>query len=159
MSNEQAVSQEPEALAAPELRLLALQSMLIEKGHVEPPAIAALIKAFGNRIDPGVDTDLTPPAAGLPPAQIGAQAMLAIPKNADGPLFRQQWEALAFGLALALAERGAFTWAEWAATFGEEISRATNDDEGPRATYYLCWLSALEQTAARKGLAERVTSP
>jgi len=33
-------------------------------------------------------------------------------------------EAQAFAMALALHERGLFTWPEWAATLGEEIKRA-----------------------------------
>jgi nitrile hydratase accessory protein len=158
MSHDQAVSNRSEAaLSRPELRLLTLQATLIENGRVEPAAVAALIKAFGSRIDPQVDVAVAAPD-GMPPAQVGAQAMLAVPKNAEGPLFREPWEALAFGLALALAERGAFTWAEWAETFGEEILRAGGEDD-PGPTYYLCWLAALERVAARNGVAGSAGDP
>lgn len=70
---------------APELRLRALESFLIENGHIEPPVLSALISAFGNRIDP----DASPAMAigGRPdelPAQVGAAAMLAIPRDSPG---------------------------------------------------------------------------
>jgi hypothetical protein len=32
------------------------------------------------------------------------------PRDADGPVFAEPWEAQAFALAVALHERGVFTW-------------------------------------------------
>ena len=49
------------------------------------------------------------------------EAVPSIPRDADGPVFREPWEAQAFAMALALYERGLFSWTEWAATLGEEI--------------------------------------
>ncbi len=43
-------------------------------------------------------------------------AVPSIPCDAEGPVFREPWEAQAFAMALALHERGLFTWNEWAAT-------------------------------------------
>ena len=37
-------------------------------------------------------------------------------------MVREPWEAQAFAMALALHERGVFTWPEWAATLGAEVS-------------------------------------
>ncbi len=71
----------------------------------------------------------------------------------DGPVFRAPWEAQAFGLALALYERGAFTWQEWAATLGAEITAATEregPDDGTR--YYEHWLATLERLTTQKQL-------
>ena len=45
-------------------------------------------------------------------------AVPGIPRDAEGPVFREPWEAQAFAMALALHERGLFTWTEWAATLG-----------------------------------------
>ena len=39
------------------------------------------------------------------------QAVPSIPRDADGPVFREPWEAQAFAMTLALHERGLFTWA------------------------------------------------
>ena len=50
--------------------------------------------------------------------------MPGIPRDADGPVFREPWEAQAFAMALALHARGLFTWNEWAATLADEIKRA-----------------------------------
>ena len=42
-------------------------------------------------------------------------AVPGIPRDAEGPVFREPWEAQAFAMTLALHERGLFTWPEWAA--------------------------------------------
>ena len=52
-------------------------------------------------------------------ARAAAQATSAVPDipcDAEGPVFREPWEAQAFAMALTLHERGLFTWNEWAAT-------------------------------------------
>jgi nitrile hydratase accessory protein len=76
-----------------------------------------------------------------------------VPRDTDGPVFREPWEAEAFAIALALHERGVFTWKEWADTLGSEIKRAqAAGDPDTGETYYLHWLAALEQLVARKGV-------
>ena len=75
------------------------------------------------------------------------------PADERGAAFHAPWEAQAFALALALHERGVFTWPEWAA----ELARAIRDaqargDPDTGATYYRHWLTALERIAAAKGL-------
>ena len=76
-----------------------------------------------------------------------------IPCDAEGPVFREPWEAQAFAMALALHERGLFTWTEWAATLGDEIKRAqAAGDPDTGETYYRHWLNALERLVAEKGV-------
>jgi nitrile hydratase accessory protein len=78
----------------------------------------------------------------------------SIPRDADGPVFREPWEAQAFALALALHERGLFTWTEWADALAVEIKRAqAAGDPDTGETYYLHWLAALEKLVAQKGVA------
>jgi nitrile hydratase accessory protein len=87
-----------------------------------------------------------------------ASAVPGIPRDADGPVFREPWEAQAFAMALALNERGLFTWTEWAATLGEEIARAqAAGDPDLGTTYYRHWLAALERLVAQKGVASAAT--
>lgn len=77
----------------------------------------------------------------------------SIPRDADGPVFREPWEAQAFAMALALHERGLFTWSEWATTLAEEIKRAhEGSDPDTGETYYQHWLGALERIVAAKGV-------
>jgi nitrile hydratase accessory protein len=77
-----------------------------------------------------------------------------LPRDEDGPVFREPWEAQAFAMALSLHERGLFTWSEWAATLAEEIKRAqANGDPDLGNTYYRHWLAALERLVAAKGVA------
>ena len=73
-----------------------------------------------------------------------AQEVPSIPRDADGPVFREPWEAQAFAMTLALHERGVFTWAEWAEALGAEIKRAqAGGDPDTSETYYQHWLAAL----------------
>ena len=81
-------------------------------------------------------------------------ALPEIPRDDDGPVFRAPWEAQAFAMALALHERGVFTWSEWAEALGQEIKRAQADgDPDTGETYYRHWLATLESLVAKKGVA------
>lgn len=74
-----------------------------------------------------------------------------IPKDADGPVFKEPWEARAFAMTLALHERGFFTWAQWAQALSREIEKAQADGDADLGdTYYHHWLVALESLV--KGL-------
>ena len=75
------------------------------------------------------------------------------PSDGGRPVFRAPWEAQAFALALALHERGEFTWQEWAQALSEvigEVRQRGDPDTGE--DYYRHWLTALERIAARKGI-------
>ena len=77
-----------------------------------------------------------------------------IPRDGEGPVFREPWHAQAFAMALALTERGLFTWSEWAVTLGEEIAPAqAAGDPDSGETYYRHWLNALERIITEKGIA------
>jgi len=87
-----------------------------------------------------------------------AIAVPSIPHDADGPVFREPWEAQAFAMTLALHERGLFSWKEWAAALAAEIKRAqTAGDPDTGETYYSHWLAALEKLVAEKGVATEAT--
>jgi nitrile hydratase accessory protein len=89
---------------------------------------------------------------------LGRTDELSIPRNAEGPVFRQPWEAQAFALALSLHDRGVFSWTEWAAALGDEIKKAqAAGDPDTGETYYHHWLNALERIVAAKGLADPQT--
>jgi nitrile hydratase accessory protein len=89
-------------------------------------------------------------------ARRAADAVPTIPRDEEGPVFREPWEAQAFAMALALHERGLFTWPEWAATLADEIKRAqAAGDPDTGDTYYHHWLKTLERLVAEKG----VTNP
>jgi nitrile hydratase accessory protein len=71
-----------------------------------------------------------------------------LPKNNDGPVFAEPWQAQAFALAVELSKAGHFTWKEWAATLAEELAK--EEDDGSR--YYEFWLRALERLVISKNL-------
>jgi nitrile hydratase accessory protein len=86
------------------------------------------------------------------------QEVRSIPRNDEGPVFREPWEAQAFALAVSLHERGLFTWNEWAATLGDEIKRAqAAGDPDLGDTYYRHWLATLERIVAEKRLTDAPT--
>jgi nitrile hydratase accessory protein len=74
---------------------------------------------------------------------------------ADRPeAFAAPWEAQAFAMAVALHQRGLFTWEEWAAALSRELARAPRlgaPDDG--LGYYASWLGALERLVVEKGVA------
>ena len=81
-------------------------------------------------------------------------AVPGIPRDDDGPVFREPWEAHAFAMALALHERGLFTWNEWAAALADQIKLAqTAGDPDSGETYYRHWLATLEKLVSVKGVA------
>ncbi len=81
-------------------------------------------------------------------------ALHDLPRDDDGPVFREPWEAQAFAMALTLHERCLFTWNEWAAALANEIKRAQAcGDPDSGETYYRHWLATLEKLVAAKGVA------
>jgi nitrile hydratase accessory protein len=88
-------------------------------------------------------------------ASLRAESVASIPRNAEGPVFREPWEAQAFALVVSLSERGVFSWKEWAAALGDEIKKAqAAGDPDTGETYYRHWLATLERIVAAKGLAD-----
>ncbi len=88
-------------------------------------------------------------------ARRATQAISSIPRDAEGPVFREPWEAQAFAMALALYDRGLFAWPEWAAILADEIKKAqAAGDPDTGATYYRHWLNALERIVAEKGVTD-----
>ncbi|MEM7540050.1 MAG: nitrile hydratase accessory protein [Pseudomonadota bacterium] len=61
-------------------------------------------------------------------------------------VFREPWEARAFGIVVHLHQEGHFTWPDWADYIAKEIKAAGASDTGE--DYYLYWLSAAEKILA-----------
>jgi nitrile hydratase accessory protein len=81
-------------------------------------------------------------------------ALPGIPRDEDGPVFREPWEAQAFAMAVALHARGLFSWNEWAAALADQIKRAQAlGDPDTGDTYYQHWLATLENLVSVKGVA------
>jgi nitrile hydratase accessory protein len=79
------------------------------------------------------------------------------PPGVDAPVFAEQvfaepWQAEAFALAVALHEKGLFSWSEWAEALSSEVKRPDAAADG--SDYYDHWLAALEKLLASKGVAQ-----
>ena len=78
-----------------------------------------------------------------------------LPRDEEGPVFAEPWQAQAFALAVKLSEAGHFTWKEWAEALASELKAAEErgePDDGTR--YYHHWVATLERLATEKGLTE-----
>jgi nitrile hydratase accessory protein len=80
-------------------------------------------------------------------------AGLDIPKDADGPVFVEPWEARAFSMVVDLNAQGRFAWKDFQVLLVEEIAKRERD--GLDRPYYLNWLIAAERLFERLGLAGR----
>jgi nitrile hydratase accessory protein len=93
-----------------------------------------------------------------PPEVVAAlESLQRLPRDEDGPVFAEPWQAQAFALAVRLSAQGHFTWSEWAAALAAQLDAATRcaePDDGSR--YYEHWLAALERLVTTKGLASPV---
>jgi nitrile hydratase accessory protein len=79
-----------------------------------------------------------------------------LPRDEDGPVFAEPWQAQAFALAVKLSEQGHFTWKEWAAALAAELKAAEERGEPDDGThYYEHWLATLERLTTSKGLTDR----
>ena len=76
-------------------------------------------------------------------------ALPGLPKDDQGPIFAEPWQAQAFALALRLNAQGAFAWTDWATALSRELAKHPNDD-GSR--YYEHWVAALESLTTERGL-------
>jgi nitrile hydratase accessory protein len=78
-----------------------------------------------------------------------AADLVVLPRDAEGaPVFSAPWEAQAFAMAVALHDRGVFTWAEWADCLGAAVRRPEADADIP----YAAWMTALETLVSAKGI-------
>jgi len=82
-------------------------------------------------------------------------ALPRLPRDADGPVFAEPWQAQAFALAVRLSAQGYFTWKEWAAALADELkASAARGEPDDGSGYYHCWLTALEGLAVAKRLSD-----
>jgi nitrile hydratase accessory protein len=85
-------------------------------------------------------------------------ALTRLPREKDGPVFAEPWEAQAFALAVKLSEQGYFTWKEWASALADELRAAVDRGEPDDGShYYHHWLAALERLVTAKGLTDRAS--
>jgi len=78
-----------------------------------------------------------------------------LPRDSEGPVFAEPWQAQAFALAVKLSELGHFTWKEWAAALAEELKSAAERGEPDDGShYYEHWLATLERLVTAKGLSD-----
>ena len=79
-----------------------------------------------------------------------------LPRDDDGPVFEEPWQAQAFAIVAELIESGKISRQEWAEALGEVLKEAEQRgeyDTGLR--YYDHWLVALENLVVKKNLADR----
>jgi nitrile hydratase accessory protein len=84
-----------------------------------------------------------------------AAQLPGLPRNEDGPVFGEPWQAAAFALAVSLSQQGHFSLKEWAASLAEELKMsAARGEPDDGSHYYHCWLATLERLIVAKGLSQ-----
>jgi len=77
-----------------------------------------------------------------------------LPRDEQGPVFEEPWQAQAFAVVVQLTESGALTRDEWAQRLGavfREAEERGETDTGKK--YYDHWLTALERLIIERQLA------
>lgn len=74
--------------------------------------------------------------------------------DVGAPKFAQAWHAQVFGLAMALARAGLFSWKTWVETMSAEIrAHPQLPGESPEDAYYRQWEASLSRLLAEKNAA------
>jgi len=82
-------------------------------------------------------------------------SLARIPRDQEGPVFAEPWQAQALAIAVKLSERGYFTRKDWAAALAGELKAAAERGEPDDGShYYEHWLTTLERMVASKGLSD-----
>lgn len=77
-----------------------------------------------------------------------------LPRDEDGPVFEEPWQAQAFAVVVELIESGDVSREEWAKALGAALKEAEGKGEfDTGARYYDHWLTALERLAVEKDMA------
>lgn len=96
----------------------------------------------------GGRTPRSPSPSTLGKAILSRPDRSSLTKPVDEPVFAEPWQAQAFALVVALAERGTFSWSEWADTLLAEVHRPDAAADGH--DYYEHWPHALEKASGRE---------
>ena len=96
---------------------------------------------------------MSPRDARLDSARLAA--LPPLPRDEDGPVFAEPWQAQAFALAVKLSEQRYFTWKEWTTALADELkTSSTRDEPDDGSRYYHHWVAALERLVTEKALTD-----
>ncbi len=78
----------------------------------------------------------------------------ALPRKNGELVFETPWESQAFGMAIALSDRGHYDWEEFRQRLISEIGDWEKSDEDERTVwnYYRHWLASFEALVKERGL-------
>ncbi len=92
-------------------------------------------------------------ALGSATVELDAEGPAAPPRSNGELVFAEPWEGRAFGLTMALSDRGVLSYDAFRDELIARIAAWEADHpEGECFSYYRCWLQALEQVLAREDL-------
>ena len=79
-----------------------------------------------------------------------------LPRDEEGPVFAEPWQAQAFAIAVQLSAKGHFTWTEWTIALEDQLQAAVRrgePDDGSR--YFEHWIAAVEHLVVDKNLTQQ----
>ncbi|MFZ2502031.1 MAG: nitrile hydratase accessory protein [Nocardioides sp.] len=87
------------------------------------------------------------------PVELDIEGPAAPPRSNGELVFAAPWESRTFGMAMALADAGVFTWDDFRDALIARIGAwEANPPEGECYSYYSCWQGALEDVLAAREL-------
>ncbi len=81
----------------------------------------------------------------------------ALPRKNGELVFETPWESRAFGIAIALSERGVFDWEDFRKVLIAEIEKAERENfaKTGKWNYYEIWMTSLERVLFAKRLVNK----
>ncbi|MDQ6731004.1 MAG: nitrile hydratase accessory protein [Actinomycetota bacterium] len=97
------------------------------------------------------------PELGVVDRALGAQTPL--PRDNGELVFEEPWQGRALGMGIVALQRSGASWPEFRRHLAAAIAtRPAVVGESPAASYYTCWLDALEQLLAERGVLDEVST-
>ena len=87
-----------------------------------------------------------------PEASADTLALAEWLREGPGAALAEPWQVRAFAIAVLASRQGCFSWSEWTHALGRELQRAADADSPTAgASYFDCWLAALQSLLVGRG--------
>jgi nitrile hydratase accessory protein len=105
----------------------------------------------------GAETPRGAPELGVVDRALGAETPL--PRDNGELVFEEPWQGRALAMGVVALGRSGASWPEFRRHLAAAIAtRTAVEGESPAAAYYACWMDALEQLLAERGVLDEAST-